>query len=55
MSKDRSEKLYHPDEDEWVAIQDGLAQAERGEFVPDDEMDAFRKRHTPMRAATLRR
>lgn len=44
--KDRREELYHPTEDEWAAIREGLAQAERGEFVPDDEMDDFRKRHT---------
>jgi hypothetical protein len=38
-------ELYHPSDDEWAAIQEGLAQAKRGEFVPDDEMDAFWKRH----------
>lgn len=38
-------EFYHPTEDEWAAIQEGLAQAERGEFVSDREMDAFRKHH----------
>ena len=42
----REGELYHPSDEEWAAIQEGLAQAERGEFVPDDEMEAFRKRHT---------
>jgi hypothetical protein len=40
-------ELYHPADDEWTAIQEGLAQAQRGEFVPDDEMDAFWKRALP--------
>jgi hypothetical protein len=38
-------EFYHPADDEWAAIQEGLAQAERGEFVSDEEMDAFRKRY----------
>jgi predicted transcriptional regulator len=32
-------------DEEWSAIQEGNAQAERGEFVSDEEMVAFRKRH----------
>jgi predicted transcriptional regulator len=34
-------------DDEWAAIQEGNAQAERGEFVSDEEMAAFWKRHDP--------
>lgn len=40
-------ELYHPSDDEWAAIQEGAAQARRGEFVPDDEIDALRKRPFP--------
>jgi predicted transcriptional regulator len=32
---------YTPTEEEWTAIQEGLAQARRGEFVSDEEMEAF--------------
>jgi predicted transcriptional regulator len=32
-------------DDEWTAIQEGNAQAERGEFVSDADMAAFYKRH----------
>jgi hypothetical protein len=32
-------------DEEWEAIQEGNAQAERGEFVSDEEMAAFYKRH----------
>ena len=38
-------RFYHPSDDEWAAIQEGLEQAKRGEFVPQEEMDAFWKRH----------
>lgn len=31
--------------DEWKAIQEGNAQAERGEFVSDTDMAGFYKRH----------
>lgn len=37
-------ELYHPTEEEWAAIQEGLDQARRGEFVPDEEMEALWKR-----------
>lgn len=37
-------EAYHPSDDEWASIQEGLAQAKRGEFVPDEEMEAFWKR-----------
>ncbi len=36
-------ELYHPDEDEWAAIEEGLAQAKRGEAVPGDEIAALFK------------
>jgi predicted transcriptional regulator len=32
-------------DEEWAAIQEGNAQAERGEFVKDEDMAAFYKRH----------
>jgi hypothetical protein len=32
-------------DDEWKAIQEGNAQAERGEFVSDTDMAGFYKRH----------
>jgi hypothetical protein len=32
-------------DDEWEAIQEGNAQAERGEFVNDADMAGFYKRH----------
>jgi hypothetical protein len=38
-------ELYHPTDEEWIAIQEGLEQARRGEFVPDEQMEAFWKRH----------
>ena len=31
-------EFYHPDDDEWAAIQQGLAQAKRGETVSADEV-----------------
>jgi predicted transcriptional regulator len=34
-------ELYHPSDEEWAAIQEGLEQARRGEFVPDEEMEEF--------------
>ena len=43
MTKEQAKEgeLYHPSDEEWAAIQEGLEQAKRGEFVPDDEMDAL--------------
>jgi predicted transcriptional regulator len=32
-------------DEEWEAIQEGNAQAERGEFVSEEDMTAFFKRH----------
>jgi predicted transcriptional regulator len=37
--------VVHLDEETRAAVHDGLAQAKRGEFVPDEEMDAFFKQH----------
>lgn len=34
-------------DEEWRAIEEGNAQAERGEFVTDEEMAAFWRRHGP--------
>jgi predicted transcriptional regulator len=33
------------DEETRAAIREGLEQARRGEFVPDEEIEALRKRH----------
>ena len=38
-------KFYHPSDDEWAAIREGLEQARRGDLVPDAEMEAFWKSH----------
>lgn len=38
-------ELYHPSDEEWAAIQEGLEQARRGEFVPEEEMQALWKRY----------
>jgi predicted transcriptional regulator len=44
MTKEqREDEFYHPDNDEWAAIQEGLAQAERGEFVSAEEIAALLK------------
>ncbi|MEJ2374610.1 MAG: hypothetical protein P8Y53_06980 [Pseudolabrys sp.] len=37
-------ELYHPSDEEWAAIQEGLDQARRGEFASDEEMEALWKR-----------
>jgi hypothetical protein len=37
--------VYVMSDDERAAVREGLEQARRGEFVPDDEMDAFWKKH----------
>ena len=36
-------ELYHPDDDELAAIEEGLAQARRGEFVSADEIATLLK------------
>ncbi len=37
-------ELYHPSDDEWAAIQEGLDQARRGELASDEEIEALWKR-----------
>ncbi|HEY7246410.1 MAG TPA: hypothetical protein VH678_21255 [Xanthobacteraceae bacterium] len=37
--------IYVMSDEERAAVLEGLAQAKRGEFVPDDEMDAFWKKY----------
>jgi predicted transcriptional regulator len=41
----RRADLYRLTEEERAAIRQGLAQAERGEFVPDEEIAEINKRH----------
>ena len=42
----RHQGVYCLSPEERAAIEEGLAQAERGEFVRDDDMAAFFKRHS---------
>ena len=37
-------ELYHPSDDEWAAIQEGVEQVRRGEIASVDEIEAFWKR-----------
>jgi hypothetical protein len=37
-------EMYHSSDDEWEAIQEGLAQAERGEFGSNEDMEHLWKR-----------
>lgn len=37
----REGEMYHPDDDEWSAIEQGVAQARRGDLVPDEEIAAL--------------
>ncbi|WBU30944.1 hypothetical protein OOZ54_05470 [Rhodopseudomonas palustris] len=37
----REGEFYQPDDDEWAAIEQGLAQARRGEFASADEIAAL--------------
>ncbi len=39
----REGELYHPDDDEWAAIEEGFAQARRREAVSADEVAALFK------------
>jgi len=41
----RSDEFYHPDDDEWESIQEGVAQAKRGEAVSAEEIAALFKSH----------
>jgi predicted transcriptional regulator len=47
MTKDqvqaRDGELYHPSEDEWAAIEEGFAQAKRGETVLSEKIAALLK------------
>ena len=38
--------IYRLSDDERASIREGIAQADRGEFVPDDVMRDFFKRHS---------
>ncbi len=37
--------VYVVSEEEWADLQEGIAQADRGEFVPDDVVAKADKRH----------
>jgi predicted transcriptional regulator len=37
--------VYRLSDDERAAVREGLAQADRGEFVPDDVVAAYFKKH----------
>jgi len=41
----RRSGVYVMSDEERAAVQEGLDQAQRGEFVPDDEMNAFWKKY----------
>jgi len=41
----RRSGVYVMSDAERAAVQEGLDQARRGDFVPDDEMDAFWKKY----------
>ena len=41
----RQDGLVEIDDETRAAIDEGLAQVQRGEFVPDEEMEAFWKQH----------
>jgi predicted transcriptional regulator len=43
MEASRGE-FYHPDDEEWTAIEEGLADVERGDVATDVEMAAVWKR-----------
>ena len=45
MLEAREGELYHPSEDEWAAVQEGLEQARRGDFASDEEMEELWKSH----------
>jgi hypothetical protein len=37
--------VYHLSDEEWAALQEGIAQADRREFVPDEVVAEANKRH----------
>ena len=41
----RRNGVYVVSDEEWADLQEGIAQADRGEFVPDDVVAAADKRH----------
>jgi predicted transcriptional regulator len=43
----RGGELYHPSNDEWAGIEEGFAQAKRGEAVSADEIAALFKPRGP--------
>jgi hypothetical protein len=43
----REGELYHPDDDEWAAIEEGFAQARRREAVSADEIAVLFKQRGP--------
>ena len=40
----RENEFYHPSDEEQAAIEEGLRQAERGEFASDEEMNELWRR-----------
>lgn len=38
-------ELYHPTDEEWDSIMEGFAQAKRGEFASDEDIEAVWKRN----------
>ena len=47
IEHEHSGKPYILSADERAAVDEGLAQADRGEFVSDEDMEAFFSRHEP--------
>jgi hypothetical protein len=45
MTDDEAEGILHLDDETRAAIREGLEQARRGEFVPDEEIEALWKRY----------
>jgi predicted transcriptional regulator len=41
----REEGVFRLTEDERASVRKGMAAAQRGEFVPDDAMAVYRRRH----------
>ena len=42
--EERGTGTYHVSDEEWVDMQEGLAQAQRGEFVSDEEVAKANKK-----------
>jgi hypothetical protein len=45
MTDDEAADIVHLDDETRAAIREGLEQARRGEFVPDEEIEALWKRY----------